>query len=418
MILRKAMFVSMTGHFLRHGMNLERVVASSEQCAQLLNKSGKDVDNAAEFGRPIFFIDRDYTIEKTSKSLTLKAGAKETTSLAGYKCHRLFFKLDYPCRNCPVSRAMAFKTVVEEEIKLDPHAAFAFTRRATATPILDENGETRHLIIDCLGDDITIHYEKSSSHQAAFLPPDTLHNEDFTQAKMLKEQTKALSAFAGRMAHDINNSLALISTHADAILQNTQVQTEKLDANEISEYAAKIQQHVKHIVERLDVANSLKVHHWETIAESDFADLLKRVLTLTQLNQPCAHNDIQLKIADKLPPILTSEVYLERALTELLRSILANSEKDGIMNIHLDYFGNGDYFILAIRCRQRRDIFDSLQSILQQFYTQKSSVDKVQLGLLIAYATIRVHGGSMHYRLLSDGEYHIAIQLPRASTFD
>ncbi|MBN1478943.1 sensor histidine kinase [candidate division KSB1 bacterium] len=376
------------------------------------------MDNEAELGRPIFFIDRDYTIEKTSKNLTRKAGIHDEASLSGSKCHRLFFNFDSPCRNCPVSRAIAFKTAVEEEIKLDPQDAFSFTRHAIATPILDDNSEIQHLIIDCLGDDITIYSAEKHATQSTTYSIDEFENDELFQTRLCREQTKALSAFASRMAHDIKNVLALISTNVDSIVQETQAQAAHLDSNKIAEQAAKIQHHIENIVELVDVANSLKVHNWETIAESDLADMLSRVLTLTQLNQPYAHLDIQLEIADNLPRIITSEIYLERALNELLRSILSNSVENGIVNIHLDYVRDGDYFIFVIRCRQDQNIFDDLRSMIQQFYTQKKSCDKTKIGLLIAYASILVHNGSMNYRLLEDGEFSIVFKLPRVLKFD
>ncbi len=476
------------------------------------------MNSRIELGQPIFFIDPDYSIQKCSQRLKRDLENVDESELVGQKCHQLFFQIDEPCRRCPVSRAVALKSAFEQELENEPLQGRAHKRRAVATPIQDANGEVQHLIVDCLGDGISIHPKSKHMHEAprhTSAPPkqpfnrSVLLDRDFSimlfnegvkrstqqghvelvghnlfavapyynrqeirrrlenfvyhadqmtiefetddsiygggrtrhivekmhghghvaavslrsvsaekhqyeEKKYFKEQLKMLSQFAGRMAHDVKNALALIATNADFIVNEAPATDMTGAPNNVAQYADIIQKHVKQIVGIVEHANSLKVHNWETIAESDLTQLLNRVVTITQLSKPFISHDVSLKIRGAVPRILTSEFYLERALTELVKAILLNADEKSSLKIMLSHEQDTDCFLIAFRCRQQTNLFKDLDVKLQHFFVAKKQWDPVLLGLLIAYAAVLIQDGSMQTTLLENGEFQIVLKLPRA----
>ncbi len=467
-----------------------------------------------EFGQPIFFIDPDFNIRKCSKSLKSILEPVDESELVGRKCHQLFYQSDTPCRFCPAARALFVKSVVEQEIDAKPMNGGAEKRTAVATPIPDAHGAVKHLLMNCLGENISIHkiadQQKCESKPLKTIPPnqcvlldrdmsiilfdselrtfvgnesseligrnlfatapyynrpdirnqlesfvfqhektsvefetddttfgggrtrhvaEKMHGHGYMDAVLLRSsvvektgdekkayvaQLKMLSRFAGRMAHDVKNALALISTNADFIASEAPDMDITGEKNNIAEYAEIIQKHVKQIVGIVEHANSLKVHNWETTAESDLAQLLNRVVTITQLSKPYISHDVSLKINGALPRIITSELYLERALTELVKSILLNAQSDSSLKIQVQHDTACDTFIMTFTFRQQTNVFSELETNLKQFYAVKKQWEAERLGLLIAYAAVLIQSGSMQTTLLDNGEFQLTLKLPRA----
>jgi nitrogen-specific signal transduction histidine kinase len=259
--------------------------------------------------------------------------------------------------------------------------------------------------------------EKMDGHghlDAVLLRSTRVETKSFDDKKALKEQLKILSQFAGRMAHDVKNALALISTNADFIYSEAP-ETDMTGAkNNIAQYAEIIQKHVKQIVGIVEHANSLKVHNWDTTAESDLAQLLNRVVTITQLSKPYISHNVSLKINGAMPRIITSELYLERALTELVKSILQSAEQDSSLKINVSHEPARDEFFITFVFRQQSNLFSELDAKLKQFYVAKKQWDPEMLGLLIAYAAVLIQDGSMQTTLLDTGEFQLRLSLPRA----
>lgn len=348
----------------------------------------------SKVGRPFpssqsVLLDRDMAIILYSPSVK-SVLSQESVDLIG---HNLFTVSSY--FNRPIIRNR-----LEDFIFNDDKAITVFE---TDDKIYGGN-RTKHVI------------EKLSGHgygDAILLRSTTVEKERDESKKILKEQLKLSSEFASRMAHDVKNALALISTNADFIYSEAPDTDMTGQRNDIAKYAEIIQKHVKQIVNIVEYANSLKLHNWDTIAESDLAQLLNRVVTITQLSKPYVNHNVSLKNGENLPRIVTSELYLERALTELVKSLLMNAEDNSELYIELSHEPAHDFFILILTCRQQTDILSDIETKLQQFYVSKKQWDPEILGMLIAYSAVLIQDGSMESELLDNGEFRLILKLPR-----
>ena len=374
----------------------------------------------------LFFIDTEFKIQKHSKRLIQKLSADLDKRLVGHPCHRLFFDRNSPCDNCPVPRAISFKTTVEGDIMHNSRQDAVLSRHAVVTPIIDDDGDVRRLAVDCLGSDVALsngggHLVRRPENRAdkkmvlkiAANKPQPQREKKGLEKSAFRELIKRQSRFASRMAHDIKNPLALISTNLDFIERDVRHVCDKNDVNGILDAVDKMKKKVQEIVEILDVANALKVHNWENLAECDLDKLLGRIITLSLLSKPNKNNDIKSRVAKNLPKILTSELYLERALTELLKALLARSGEQGVLYIRLDYRESPeDAFILRIQCTQQH-AFQNFDAMLLQFFAQKIERTGPEISFMIAYATILAHKGSLAAIARDKNKVLYVVKLPR-----
>lgn len=260
--------------------------------------------------------------------------------------------------------------------------------------------------------------EKLSGHRlrdAILLRSIRVDNDYAAEKQILKEKLKISSQFASRMAHDVKNALALISTNADFIRSEAPDTDMAGTPNQIEKYVKIIQDHIKKIVTIVEYANSIKAHNWDRVAESDLVQILNRVVTITRLSKPFINHNVTLKNGEHLPRIITSELYLERALTELVKSLLLNAEENSDLAIVLSHEPALDEFVLTLTCRQKADIFSELEAKLEQFYINQKQWEQEQLGILISYAAVLIQDGSMRSTRLDSGESRITLKLPRAA---
>lgn len=479
----------------------------------------------AESGN-IFFIDTDYVIRKVSRRLADKIGRQKSQSLIGQLCHSIFFDCKEPCNDCPVSRSIISKSVVEHNLIETTADGTSINRHVVVTPITDENEEVRQLIVDCLGEEVSIHLarpndkkpnadelnrlhtdqfdEKQNDVRAVLvdddlniilynhgveelLPPNVQsvigHNlftflpyynqypiKDRIESFVLREsrthlsfrtrtdpyserwvehravklmgqgsveavliisqpvdeitfdnqngdqsdKIRLLSKFASRVSHDIKNPLTTITTNID-FLKNDMTKVNTIEGMfKLLEYVDKIQGQVKQVLKILETVNALKVHNMDSVSEIDASQFLSRAITIAMLNKPYPNNDIKVTIAEDLPSIYVCELNLERAFSELLKSLLLNSGENGILNIYLNYIAeNQGQFIFKIRANNAVQSFLNLEKMLDDFFTSKKLFDVSNLGLIIAYATILNHNGSMDLLSLDAGRTEVLIKLPR-----
>lgn len=233
---------------------------------------------------------------------------------------------------------------------------------------------------------------------------------------LLADKVAMLSRFASRISHDIKNPLALISTSVD-FLKSDLANVNTLDGvHKLEEYIDQVQDQVNRVVDLLDTVNALKVHSMDTIAETDAAELLDRCVTIALLSKSFPGNEIEMNIAGPLPPIYAHEINLERALSELFKSLLKNGGEHGRLEINLAYVGDLDeQFIFKIHTNIVQQTALDLDELLNEFFTSGNRFNIENLGLIIAYATIINHSGEMRVLTLDTGELEVLIKLPRVA---
>ncbi len=476
-------------------------------------------------GENVFFIDTHYVVEKLSRKLIDKLGDHAKERIIGNSCFKVLFRSDSPCSNCPVSRSIAFKTVVEEDIKFGMPSGNGHVRHVVATPVTDENETVRHIIVDCLGDafhidvsDIRQPQKQLQRRQSASSPMESssqlprtrailvdrdltviLYNEpvkeifphaiqnivghnlfsvlsyynqysirhkieefvksdqqtlcfstkaDFyspqwaehelvklghksrldaililsrpaTSAKEeesvehRKEKIRFLSRFASKISHEIKNPLSLISTNVEFLKSDITNPNSDDNLFSLAEYIDKVHQQVKEVISILDTVNALKVHNMDSVVETEAEQFLNRAITITLLNRPYPNNEIRAFISDDLPSFYASELSLERAFSELFKSLLHSAGTEGKLKVYLNYLKERDLFMFKIRSNDSIQALVDLENMLNEFFTSKRKFDISNLGLIIAYATILNHDGHMEIVNVDAGQAEVLIKFPR-----
>jgi len=231
---------------------------------------------------------------------------------------------------------------------------------------------------------------------------------------LMAEKAALLSRFASRISHDIKNPLALISTSVE-FLKADMANVNTLDGvHKLVDYVDQIQEQVSRVLGILDTVNALKVHSMDVVSTTDVAELLDRAVTITLLSKPFPQNDIQINITGPMPPIHVAEINIERAFSELFKTLLKKSGENGQLDINLAYIGDlEEQFIFKIRSTIREKSALDLDEMMNEFFASGNRFDVSNLGLAIAYATIINHSGEMQVLPLDSGELEVLIKLPR-----
>ena len=231
---------------------------------------------------------------------------------------------------------------------------------------------------------------------------------------LMAEKATMLSKFASRLSHDIKNPMALISTSME-FLKTDLAKVNTLDGiYGLVDYMDQVQDQVNRVIDILDTVNALKVHSMDTISESDAEELLDRSVTIALLGKTFPNSDIRMKVAGPLPPIHVAEINIERAFSELFKSLLNQAGENGLLDINLAYIGDLDEtFVFKIHTNIVQKTVLNLDEMMHEFFSSGNRFNISNLGLAIAYATIINHSGEMHVLTLDSGELEILIKLPR-----
>jgi len=215
---------------------------------------------------------------------------------------------------------------------------------------------------------------------------------------LMAEKAALLSRFASRISHDIKNPLALISTSVEFlkadmanVLKADMANVNTLDGvHKLVDYVDQIQEQVSRVLGILDTVNALKVHSMDVVSTTDVAELLDRAV------------------------IHVAEINIERAFSELFKTLLKKSGENGQLDINLAYIGDlEEQFIFKIRSTIREKSALDLDEMMNEFFASGNRFDVSNLGLAIAYATIINHSGEMQVLPLDSGELEVLIKLPR-----
>ncbi len=249
----------------------------------------------------------------------------------------------------------------------------------------------------------------------AFLLHSTLYDgqdnnqlNDFIQDKFI-----SLGAFAGKVAHDINNPLSVILTRID-FLQSMDLENAIEEGDvEIVEEIGIIQRQAQRIFDILDKIGALQMHAKEVPAECDVTEIVTRAVTISEFQRPHKTVHAVKELTEGLPRMVCNEIKLERAINELLKNAFEAVSEKGDVSIKLTF--EEPEYRLEIKDSGPGIPPEDIGKVFDPFFTTKQGVKGAGLGLTIAYAAALAHNGRIEINSVPESGTTMTLVLKRNS---
>ncbi|MCG6538205.1 MAG: ATP-binding protein, partial [Syntrophales bacterium LBB04] len=217
------------------------------------------------------------------------------------------------------------------------------------------------------------------------------------------EKMEALGALAGKVAHDLNNVLGVLSGYSELLMESLP------EGNALRKYAVNI---LKSSERGATIIQDLLTLARRGVTVSDVVDLNRIVSNLLvtpefdRLKEYHPHVDIKTSLEHDLLNVKGSPVHLEKTLMNLVSNAAEAISRSGTVNIRTenryldkavrgyDQVEEGDYVVLTVSDTGEGIAAADLDKIFEPFYTKKSmGRSGTGLGLAIVWGTVKDHEG-------------------------
>ena len=249
--------------------------------------------------------------------------------------------------------------------------------------------------------------------------------QDITQQKQTQEQIAragklaAVGELAGRVAHEVNNPIAIISAKSRLLL-----------ADRIDEMSPKVAQELGKITDCSDrvtrIAQGLLSYCRLSPATRTVLDVrqpLGKSLTMVEEHARNADVTILAELSSSLPKVVANANEIEQIFLNLFLNALDVMPKGGKLTVSVspahdnDRLADGRPAIVVIVEDTGPGIADTLRDrIFEPFFTTKPEGRGTGLGLSICVGLVRSHGGEIGVESEPGKGARFVIKLPVASS--
>jgi PAS domain S-box-containing protein len=251
-----------------------------------------------------------------------------------------------------------------------------------ASPILDDQGEVRGFV--AIQQDVT--REKIAEAERRTM--------DIKLAQL--EKMEALGTLAGRMAHDFNNILSIVLSHADLIAR---IETQSSRTDRAVETIRKAVQRGASVAGQ--VLNFARVSEVQR-GRIDIADLILELSSMLSESLPeTVHLTVDLD--PDLPEIEGDSGQLHQAILNLCMNARDAMPGGGDVKIEarpivlgsgtIAGAAAGEYLLVGVSDNGSGIEGDTLERIFDPFFSTKDKSKGTGLGLAIVYGIVTAHGG-------------------------
>ncbi len=206
---------------------------------------------------------------------------------------------------------------------------------------------------------------------------------------MQSEKMAGLGRLAAGVAHEINNPMSGIMLYANLIQEDLgEDHASNEDLGTIIHEAERC---------KVIVGDLLEFSHQTTYEMSpvELNDVIQKTLGVLQ-NQPLFHNiDINLQLADSLPPILGNSIRLNQVFMNIVVNSAQAMDGKGSLVIASRTRGNNDVNEVTITDTGPGIPEEALEKIFEPFFTTKNTGEGTGLGLSVSYAIVKEHKGNI-----------------------
>ncbi|MBI2061955.1 MAG: hypothetical protein HYT87_19620 [Nitrospirae bacterium] len=246
----------------------------------------------------------------------------------------------------------------------------------------DEHGASRLVFV--VGESIPFLLVTLFTAYFTILLRDQIHRD---QANVLQASKLAtIGELAGRLAHEVNNPIGIISTNAKLLLENKSLPKDAVPLIE------KIDRHSERIAALTRGLLSFSRPSPGQRTSVDLNRIVRDSLRLVEPEAAGAGIRIEKKLADPLPPIHANGNDLQHVILNLASNAVAAMPRGGTLRLETGHDGNG-WVSLALADTGTGIPARIVDHIFDPFFTTKPEDKGTGLGLSIVQGIVRSHGG-------------------------
>jgi two-component system NtrC family sensor kinase len=345
---------------------------------------------------PLMLVDGDYVIRRANLALADDLGTA-IQRVVGRRCHEVRRASAHrfegapgePCAGCPVAEARRCGVAADGELRT-AHGRTYTLRAFPVTGADESDGEGRD-------ERLTV-----------------CHYHDATDERLMAselasgERLAAIGRLAGGVAHEINNPLGSILAFAQIMLRETVTDEERRD------YLAEIEKSAlrcKGIVEAL-----LRFSRQASRPERRSLlvnDVVRDAVRAFAAREPERAQPARLRLGERMPPVLGDASQLQQLVTHLLANALDSGGRRG--EVEIETSTDTDDVLIVVRDRGAGIPEENLPRLYDPFFTTKEEGKGSGLGLAVAYAIVKDHGGRIVARNREGGGAELVVTLPAAT---
>jgi signal transduction histidine kinase/BarA-like signal transduction histidine kinase len=233
-------------------------------------------------------------------------------------------------------------------------------------------------------------------------------SRDLYQQLLQAEKMAALGQTISGVAHELNNPLATILSWAERLAERSLDDTSRRGVTVIlgeAERAARIVRNLLTFARKRQSTRSLV----------DLNQLVRDTIALRAYGQHLTNIEVVMALASGLPPVFADAHQIQQVLLNLVinaeQAMLATNGR-GSLVLRTWHDANRDIVVLQVSDDGPGVPVDVKSKIFDPFFTTKETGQGTGLGLTVAYAIVKEHGGSIRVDARPEGGASFTVELP------
>ena len=230
--------------------------------------------------------------------------------------------------------------------------------------------------------------------------------------------SKAKSEFIANMSHELRTPLNAIIGFSDMLATNTITGPEK-----VQQYAVYIKQAAEHLLALINgILDVSKIQAGKLSVDpepTNLLHLLDSCMLITDAKAKEKNISVECKVAEKLPLLLADPLRLKQILINLLSNAVKFTPEWGRVRVDASVQVDGFATISVSDTGPGMD-GDEIETAMSPFGQVDSGFDKrhegTGLGLPIAFALSRLHGGDLRIQSAKGAGTRVSVFIPLATS--
>jgi signal transduction histidine kinase len=222
------------------------------------------------------------------------------------------------------------------------------------------------------------------------------------RSDMQAERMAAVNRLTASIAHEINNPLQSVQ-NCIHMIQHGQLSNPALDRYiaMVNEEVSRLSKEVKRMLDFYRPGNIQR-------QRMEVNQLVTQIVATWETRFQDGHIDLQLELADGLPPVLVVSAQIQQAIANLLENAVEAMSDGGRLLVRTGWLEN--HVIIDVEDNGPGIPEAVGEQIFDPFMSTKD--DRVGLGLTIAYGIVTAHRGSLELVRQKTTGAHLRISLP------
>ncbi len=347
------------------------IIKDKNKLLEELHEANEDIQNTyndlseTKYYLEMILNDSKAVIVTTDTDSKIVEFNKEAENLLGYKKDELVGKSVLMLYESPEQRAGLLKGGKTMEIRLKSKSGKIVHVSMTLSSLINDKNETIGMV--GIGKDIS--------------------EQKMLQFKLLQsEKLAGIGTLASGIAHEINNPLAGILGMAEAIRDETDIETIKGYTDDIIQYSVNASIIVK------ELSSYSRTAHNETTSTVDLGQVLESSIKMAKHSAPLLSINIETNLQDN-SYIFANAGELQQVFVNLIINAIHAMHDKGVLTIKC--INEGGFARVTITDTGEGITEENLHQVFDPFFTTKPAGSGTGLGLYVVYRIVTKYGGTI-----------------------